>query len=147
MYLFEKCIEVEKHTLSPLSLLSLQSEFLSANQCNEWRGMLIVTYIALHYCGIDKVNNISRANRFCVSKYVCHVFMHSVCLCVRVYCLVLCLHFVCVCCIHCVCVLLKVGAGQLVGELLVGGLVLFLDSLTSHTAGNMLTSAGGDWEL
>ena len=38
----------------------------------------------------------------------------------------------CVCCIHCVCVLLKVGAGQLVGELLVGGLV-FISGFTHFT--------------
>ena len=38
----------------------------------------------------------------------------------------------CVCCIHCVCVLLKVGAGQLVGELLVGGLV-FVSGFTHFT--------------
>ena len=55
-----------------------------------------------------------------------------VCVCVWVYCLVLCMHFVCVCCIHCVCVLLKVGAGQLVGELLVGGLV-FISGFTHFT--------------
>ena len=54
-----------------------------------------------------------------------------VCLCVRMYCLVLCVHY-CVFVVSTLCVLLKVGAGQLVGELLVGGLV-FVSGFTHFT--------------
>ena len=45
--------------------------------------------------------------------------MHSVCVCVRMYCLVFCMHFVCVCCIHSVCS--PKGGGWSVGRGAVGG--------------------------
>ncbi|CAI8003903.1 N-acetylneuraminate 9-O-acetyltransferase [Geodia barretti] len=30
------------------------SEVLSAYQCNAWRGVLVLTYISLQYCGVDQ---------------------------------------------------------------------------------------------